>query len=99
MRVKRTLEFVDWFEALRLKEQAQIDARIQRIEQHDHFGDAKDLGDGLAELRWANGRRVYFTRLIDSDGQMVLLILGGIKNAQKKEIKQARLLIQKYGRP
>ena len=96
VRVKKTTEFVSWYDTLMVKEQAQIDARLQRIEQHHHFGDAKDLGKGLAELRWSNGRRVYFTRVIDDLGNAVLLVLGGLKNAQKKDIKQARLLIQKY---
>lgn len=96
MRVSRTEEFIEWFNSQAVKEQAQIDARLQRIEQYEHFGDAKDLGDGLAELRWANGRRVYFTRALDDHGQLVLVLLGGFKNAQKKDIKQARLLIRKY---
>lgn len=96
MRVKRAEEFEEWFEEQTTKEQAQIDARIQRIEDHDHFGDAKDLGDGLAELRWANGRRIYFTRVVDRDGSLVLLILGGMKNGQKKDIKKSRLLVSKY---
>ena len=96
MRVKRTHEFEEWFDEQNVKEQAQVDARIQRIEEYDHFGDAKDLGDGLAELRWASGRRVYFTRIFDANGSLVLLVLGGIKNGQKKDIKKARLLVRKY---
>jgi putative addiction module killer protein len=96
MRVKRTEEFEDWFESLTVKDQAQIDARLHRIEEHEYFGDAKDLGDGLAELRWTNGRRVYFTRAVDDHGRLVLVLLGGLKNAQKKDIKQARLLVRKY---
>ena len=96
MLIKRTVEFIEWFESLTIKEQAQVDARIERIEQHDHFGDARDLGEALAELRWKNGRRVYFTRVTMLDGSILLLILGGWKNAQKKDIKQARLLIRKY---
>jgi putative component of toxin-antitoxin plasmid stabilization module len=35
---------------LTLKEQMQVDSRIARIEQFGHFGDVKNLGDGLAEL-------------------------------------------------
>ncbi len=96
MRVKKTTEFNSWYDTLRVKEQAQIDARLNRIERYDHFGDAKDLGNGLAELRWSNGRRIYFTRIVDDKGNVVLLVIGGLKNAQKKGIKQARLLVQKY---
>lgn len=95
LKVKKTAEFDNWYAALRIKEQAQIDARLHRIEHYDHFGDAKDLSRGLAELRWANGRRIYFTRIFDN-GTAILLVLGGLKNAQKKDIKQARLLVQKY---
>lgn len=51
MRVKRTDEFEEWLDSLTIKEQAQVDARLQRIEEYGHFGDAKDLGEGLAELR------------------------------------------------
>jgi len=98
MRLRKTAEFNDWFETLRVKEQAQVDSRLQRIEQYDYFGDAKDLGEGLAELRWANGRRVYFSRIVDTEGNLVLLVLGGMKNAQAKDIKQARLLLHKYVR-
>lgn len=35
-----------------LKERAQIDARVSRIEENDYLGDWKYLGEGLAELRW-----------------------------------------------
>jgi putative component of toxin-antitoxin plasmid stabilization module len=57
IRVERTSEFNEWFEGLNLKDQLQIDSRIQRIRDHAHFGDTKNLGHGLAELRWKNGRR------------------------------------------
>ena len=93
LRIERTPEFMDWFETLMLKDQLQIDSRIQRIRDHGHFGDAKNLGDGLAELRWKSGRRVYFTKT----GYLVILILnGGLKNAQKKDIQKARILLERY---
>ncbi len=91
--IERTPEFMEWFESLNLKDQLQIDSRIQRIRDHAHFGDAKNLGDGLAELRWKNGRRVYFSKT----GAIVILLLnGGLKNAQKKDIQKARLLLEHY---
>ena len=45
------------------REKAQIDARIARVEEHNHFGDWKYIDNGLAELRWKNGRRIYFVKL------------------------------------
>lgn len=93
MDVERTVEFQSWFEKETLKSQLQIETRIVRIQLHGHFGDAKNLGDGLAELRLKNGRRVYFTAI---NNKIILLLIGGHKNAQKKEIKRARLLIGQY---
>jgi putative addiction module killer protein len=61
--VQATKEFDTWYKKCPLKDQAQIDARVARIESFGHFGDAKSLKDGLAELRWKNGRRVYFARV------------------------------------
>lgn len=91
--IERTPEFNEWFEGLNLKDQLQIDSRIQRIRDHSHFGDAKNLGDGLAELRWKNGRRVYFSKT----GPIIILLLnGGLKNAQKKDIQKARILLERY---
>ncbi len=68
-------------------------ARFTRIEQFNHFGDVKYIGNGIAELRWKSGFRIYFTRI---NLESILVLNGGIKNAQKKDIKKAKLLIQKY---
>ena len=91
--IKKSSEFDEWYHTLREKEQTQIDARLQRIQSAGHFGDAKYLGDGLAELRWKNGWRIYFFK--ESLTELVLLI-GGSKNAQEKDIQRARLLLRRY---
>ncbi len=91
--IKKTFEFAKWHKGLTDKEQTQIDARLERIQNANHFGDAKYLGDGLAELRWKNGWRIYFFR--ESLTGIVLLI-GGSKNVQEKDIQRARLLLRRY---
>lgn len=96
LRTIRLPEFVEWFEDLNAKGRVQVDSRILKIETAGYFGDAKDLGAGLAELRWKSGRRVYFARVRDSFGSLVLLVLGGNKNGQTKDIRQARLLLRTY---
>lgn len=48
--IKKTTEFEEWYQSLREKEQSQVNARLQRIQNAGHFGDAKYLSDGLAEL-------------------------------------------------
>ena len=91
--IKKTDEFIKWLENLTWKEQGQINARLERIQSSSHFGDAKSLGGGLAELRWKNGWRIYFFK---EGSNMIVLLVGGHKNAQEKEIKKARLLLERY---
>jgi putative component of toxin-antitoxin plasmid stabilization module len=61
MKLERTPEFKIWFDQQTEKAKAQIDARLKLIELHSYFGDHKSLGESLLELRWKNGRRVYYT--------------------------------------
>jgi len=93
MQVIRITEFELWLSSESAKIQALVESRVFRIEHYDYFGDAKHLGEGLSELRWKNGLRVYFARV----GQrVVLLIHGGGKNAQKSDIKKARVLLERH---
>lgn len=92
MIIKETKDFRDWLNALNKKEQAQVAARLERIKSFGHFGDAKNLGQGLCELRWKNGWRVYFI----SGKDCITLLIGGHKNEQEKNIKKARIFIKKY---
>jgi len=65
-----------------------IAARIDRIEL-GNFGDSKALGQGVCELRvdYGPGYRVYFGR----DGrQIVVLLVGGDKRTQSKDIATAQ---------
>jgi putative addiction module killer protein len=91
----RTEEFNDWLNSEKEKSQAQVEKRLLNIQDHDHFGDSKDLGEGLAELKWKNGRRVYYALSIDAQGKTCILVLGGNKNGQDHDIKEARKIIAK----
>jgi putative addiction module killer protein len=91
--LKKTREFDEWFSSLTNREQKQVAARLERIQNLSHFGDAKSLGDGLCELRWNNGWRVYF---IKEAATGIILLLGGHKNEQKKDIGKARFLFERY---
>ena len=93
MKIVSTCEFNNWYKKQTVREKAQIDARIARIEEHEHLGDWKYIADGLAELRWKNGRRIYFAKLKD---KIILLLIGGYKNEQKKDIKKAHTLLKRY---
>ncbi|MBI4056610.1 MAG: type II toxin-antitoxin system RelE/ParE family toxin [Elusimicrobia bacterium] len=97
MNILQTPEFREWFDALRDKEQTQVSARLDRIREHNHFGDMRNLREGLAELRWERGLRVYFS-VVEIDGKAVLVLCGGLKNDQKKDIRRARKILERYAR-
>ena len=89
--------FEDWLEALRdARGRAQIQVRLDRLEQ-GNLGDCKPLGDGMRELRidLGPGYRVYF----GEDGpRIVLLLNGGDKSTQAKDIKNATKFWKDYQR-
>jgi putative addiction module killer protein len=91
MRIERTPEFKAWFDRQTEKTKAQIDARLKNIELHSYFGDHRSLGEGLLELRWKNGRRVYYAFVTQE--ALTLVLIGGLKNAQKKDIEKARKIL------
>ena len=96
MRLRRTSEYIEWYESQRPKEKAQIAKRLANIEEHGHFGTFKDLGDYLSELRWVNGRRIYYWIIEDDKGDLTLLILGVNKNGQDSDIKKAKKILKRY---
>lgn len=95
VQVNETKDYVDWFRKQNIKEQAQIQARIARIKIEGHFGTVRKLGKSLAELKWRNGRRIYFAVIQDSAGNIILLLIGGNKNNQSRDIKKAKSIIRK----
>ena len=93
MKIIQTPEFRDWFDEQITFIQMRIMLRMDKLEYEDHFGDFKYLGDKLSELRWKNGLRVYFSRPYEN---LVLFLIGGNKNEQKKNIKKARIFISRH---
>ncbi len=99
--VIQTIEFQEWFDQQPLKTQVVVAKRIEHIIEDDHFGDHKNVSEydtgvtknQVFELRWHDGKRVYFGKI----GQKLLLLLyGGNKNGQDKDIKKAKALFVKY---
>ncbi|HAM34430.1 MAG TPA: hypothetical protein DEB40_05475 [Elusimicrobia bacterium] len=95
MNILSTPEFNDWLLDLNTKERAQVDDRLDRIREHDHFGDKKFLGDDLFELRWRSGRRVYYAIVEDTNGNAAVMLLGGHKNGQRRDIIHARRILER----
>lgn len=91
LRVRQTATFADWFAALRdNRVKNRIAARIVRIEA-GNFGDCKPVGEGVSELRIdvGPGYRVYFTQ---ADGELVILLCGGDKGSQQRDIAMAKAM-------
>ncbi len=91
--VYKTEEFARWFKKLRDRQaKSRILARIDRLEQ-GHFGDMESVGDGVHELRlfYGPGYRIYFTR---RSSVVVILLTGGDKSSQSKDIAKAKELAQ-----
>ena len=91
--VLQTDEFRDWLDRLRdERAKAQIAARIRRMEQ-ENPGDVRALGGGLIEMRidFGPGYRIYWVRRGRS---IILLLCGGDKRSQQRDITKARALIE-----
>jgi putative addiction module killer protein len=93
--IEKTIEFDKWLRKLSdLKAKAKILFRIQKLENDEHFGDCKSVGDGIKELRinFAKGYRIYFK---EKDEKIVILLVGGDKSSQDKDIKKAKEIWEK----
>ena len=89
------IPFEDWLESLKSNVfRAAVDARLTRVAD-GNFGDHKSVGGGVFELRIPKGPglRIYY----GLDGpRLVVLIGGGDKSSQKKDILKAQELWKEY---
>lgn len=89
--VRQTEEFARWLKALRdAKGRAQIAKRILRV-QSGLLGDIKPVGEGVSELRvdFGPGYRLYCAQ---RGKILVVLLAGGDKSTQAKDIRTAKAL-------
>ncbi|MDR3672397.1 MAG: type II toxin-antitoxin system RelE/ParE family toxin [Holophaga sp.] len=94
MRTVLTTEVFDaWFSGLDdAKARARIGARIRRAEE-GNLGDCAPVGEGVSEMRihCGPGYQVYF---VQRGFEIVILLAGGDKSTQSKDIKAALNLAQ-----
>ena len=92
--IRETDTYKNWFLTLKDKRaKARIDVRIKRVSL-GNFGDVEPVGNGVSELRidYGAGYRVYFVK---RGNIIVILLCGGDKSTQSKDIQKARELAQK----
>ena len=91
LEVVQTEEFEEWFAGIRdSRAQAKIAIRIDRLSMGNP-GNVKAVGQGVSELKidYGPGYRVYFIR---RGQQLVVLLAGGDKSTQQKDIARAMQL-------
>ena len=83
--------FRRWLNGLRdRKARLRIDDRLKRLAS-GNAGDTKSVGDGVQELRlhFGPGYRIYY---VWRDGVLIILLNGGDKSSQARDIAKAKLL-------
>jgi putative addiction module killer protein len=91
MEIKQTEHYAKWFRSLKdRRAKLRIDVRIRRLSLGNP-GDVKPVGEGISELRieYGPGYRIYFTGRGDD---LILLLVGGDKSSQMKDIAKAKEL-------
>jgi len=87
--------FNDWLMGLRdIRARARVATRLDRVSL-GNLGDYGSLGGGVFELRifYGPGYRVYYSPLGKNE---ILLLLGGSKGTQKRDIETARTCLADY---
>ena len=91
--IEKTVEFDKWLRKLKdIRAKAIILFRIQKVENDGHFVDCESVGDGIRELKidYAKGYRIY---LKEKEGRLIILLVGGDKSTQQKDIIKAKNIL------
>ena len=95
MRVEKTAEYLEWIDSLKDRAgRARILVRVERLIQGNP-GQSRDLTDGVSELKvdFGPGYRVYYSQ---RGTRLLLLLAGGDKSTQQKDIVKAIHLAKNF---
>ena len=87
--------FTDWIDGLKeIHTRAKVFTRLDRLKL-GNFGDCKSIGNGIYELclHYGPGIRIYYSEIVR---KVVLLLCGGMKSTQKKDIEKAQKLLKDF---
>lgn len=86
--------FIEWMNSLDKVTKSRVQSRLTRLLENN-FGDHKKIDNEISELRLAfgSGYRIYYTEI---DNIIVLLINGGDKSTQPKDILKAKNILQEW---
>jgi putative addiction module killer protein len=86
--IRKTETFAEWLDEIQdIRARARILVRIERLSAGNP-GDVKPVGEGVSELRidYGSGYRVYYKK---QGRKVIILLAGGDKHSQTKDIKTA----------
>lgn len=85
---------IEWIESLDKVTKSRVQSRLTRLLENN-FGDHKKIDNEISELRlrFGSGYRIYYT---ETDNIVVLLITGGDKSTQSKDIQKAKEILQEW---
>ena len=88
------IPFIEWMDSLDKTTKARVQSRLTRLLENN-FGDHKKIDNEISELRlkFGSGYRIYYTEV---DNIIVLLINGGDKSTQSKDIEKAKSILQEW---
>ena len=87
--------FNEWLSTIHdIETQARIQARLERLED-GNLGDCRSVGEGVFELRihFRAGYRIYFGQIGNT---IILLLCGGDKSSQRRDIERAKTYWLEY---
>ncbi len=96
--IETTSAFDKWLKKLRdRKAVLAVAARLDRAKL-GNFGDVKSVGSEINEMRLfvGSGYRLYY---VIRDGRIILLLSGGNKSTQARDIKKAKAMVKQPGEP
>jgi putative addiction module killer protein len=94
--ITKTENYSKWYDKLRdLSAKAIINIRLRRI-MLEQFGEVKNLKGGVFEIKINHGPgyRIYYTQ---KGKEIILLLLGGDKSDQERNIAKAREILNELG--
>ena len=95
--IRQTIIYEKWIAGLRDRQvRARVEARIRRLSLGNP-GDVKPVGEGVSEMRinYGPGYRIYF---VQRGQHLVILLAGGDKSSQARDIKTAQSLARELSR-
>lgn len=92
--VNNKTPFIEWLNSLDKTTKARVQSRLTRLLENN-FGDHKKIDNEISELRlkFGSGYRIYYSEI---DNIIILLINGGDKSTQTKDIEKAKSILHEW---